>query len=299
MSVFLLFFCYLLGFLLLAALVVPPLYPLLFGPLGLEQDSSLYRFAMLGAALCLPFFLRLLSLNSWHAAGYRLPRRDAWLAVGQGLAIGMAIMLVLTGVQWLSGIHAFSPPADKWSLLYFLRYLIAGLVSGLAVGFIEETFFRGLMHTGMRRRAGFWTTALATATFYAAVHFMKPGELGGGAFDTANAFAMIWQGLSRIVEIAPVADSFITLVVVGVFLSMVRERTGNILWVIGIHAGWVTIIKLFKYLTDTVYADGETSAWIGGYDDITGWMATLWLGIIAAIYWYRTDPRRAARRLAR
>lgn len=292
MTVFLLFFAYLLGFLLLSAVVVPPLFPAVFGPLGLEQDSSLYRFAMLSAALCLPLFLRWLSLNSWASAGYTLPRARAWQAIGNGLLVGIAILSVLTASQWLIGIHEFSPPADKWSALYLLRYLLAGLLSGLAVGFIEETFFRGLMHTGMRRHVGFWTTALLTATFYAAVHFMKPGELGDGTFDTVNALQMIWTGLARVADIGPVADSFVTLVVVGVFLSMVRERTGNILWAIGIHAGWVTIIKVYKYLTNTVYVDGEQSFWIGDYDDITGWMATLWLGAIAAIYWYRTDPRR-------
>ncbi len=296
MTVFLLFFSYLLGFLLLSAVVVPPLYPAVFGPLGLEQESSLYRFAMLGAALCLPLFLRALSLNSWSAAGYTLPRAAAWQAVGKGLLIGIAILSVLTVVQFLGGIHEFSPPADKWSALYLLRYVIAGLLSGLAVGLIEETFFRGLMHTGMRRRAGFWLTALMTAVFYASVHFMKPGTLDGAEFNLVNALSMIWTGLSRIAEIGPVFDSFITLVVVGVFLSMVRERTGNILWVIGIHAGWVTVIKVYKYLTDTVWVDGSRSFWVGGYDEITGWMATLWLGLIAAIYWYRTDPKRIAQR---
>ena len=287
MSVFLLFLLYILGMLGLAALVVPILQPWVFDPIGLEPESSLYRFAMLTAALGMPIFLRFIALNSWRAAGYTLPRGAAWSALGRGLLIGVAIMLVLTGIQWSLGIHYFDPPPDKWSAFYIARYLLSGLLSGLAVGFIEETLLRGLMHTGMRRSLNFWTTALLTSFLYAALHFMKPGPLGDDPFTTGNALSMIGTGMVRVADSGHVIDSFVTLVVVGIFLSMVRERTGNILWVIGIHAGWVMIIKFMKYMTDATVIDGETSFWIGDYDDITGWMATLWLGMIAIIYWFR------------
>ena len=116
-------------------------------------------------------------------------------------------------------------------------------------------------------------------------------RLDGAALDTATALDSIATGLGRIGDFTPIADSFITLVVVGLVLSMVRERSGNIIWAIAIHAGWVMIIKLAKYLTDTSYVDGKASFWVGEYDHITGWMATLWLGAIAAVYWVYTRPK--------
>jgi membrane protease YdiL (CAAX protease family) len=293
MTVFLLFVAYLFAFLGLAALAVPPLQPWLFDPVGLEPASSLYRLPMLVAALALPLFLRPLGLASWGAAGYTLPRAGAWRALRRGIAVGVAIMLVLSAAQWALEIHHFAPRAGRWTLPYFLRTLLSGLLTGLAVGLIEETFFRGLMHTGMRRSLGFWPTALLTGALYAALHFVKPASLGEATFDTASALQMIGGGLMRLADFGAIADSFTTLLVVGVFLSMVRERTGNILWAIGIHAGWVMIIKLMKYLTDPTVVDGRVSAWIGGYDHITGWMATLWLGAIAAVYWQRGRPRPA------
>ena len=91
-----------------------------------------------------------------------------------------------------------------------------------------------------------------------------------------------------VVTVEPHTDIYF---VAGVFLSMVRERTGSILLPIGIHAGWVMIIKLAKYLTNTSYVDGQASFWVGEYDHITGWMASLWLGLIAVVYWYRTRPK--------
>lgn len=294
MTVFLYFLTYLLACLGIAVLAVPMLHPWLFEPLGLAPESSLYRFAMLLALLGLPFFLRLLDLNNWQAAGFGLPRREARAALGKGLLIGIAIMAVLTIALWLLDIRHFGPPADKWSLAYLLRTLLGGLVAGLAVGLIEETFFRGLLHTGMRRSLGFWSTATVTALLYAALHFMKPQALGDTHFDSTAAFGSITAGFGRITEFAPISDSFITLFIVGIFLSMVRERTGNILWAIAIHAGWVMIIKLAKYLTNTSYVDGQASFWVGEYDHITGWMASLWLGLIAAVYWYRTRPKVAS-----
>jgi membrane protease YdiL (CAAX protease family) len=292
MTVFLLSVAYLLSFLGIAALVVPELQPWTFAAFGLKPESSLYRFAMLAAALGLPLFLRFVALNSWSAAGYTLPRAEAWKALGRGLLLGIAIMAVLTATQWLAGIHHFAVPPDRWTVVEFIRVLTSGLLSGLAVALIEETFFRGLMHTGMRRHLGFWPTALLTALLYAALHFMKPAPASGGAFDSAAALQMIGAGLTRIGDFAALADSFITLVLAGVFLSMVREHTGNILWAVGIHAGWVMIIKLTKYLTDPTVVDGQTSIWVGRYDYVTGWLATLWLGSIMVLFW-RTYRRRS------
>ena len=287
MSVFLLFLTYLLAFLGSASLVVPLLQPWAFDPIGLRPESSLYRFAMLTAALSLPLFLRYLALNSWQAAGYTLPRPEAWRALRGGLLVGISIMVALVGTQWLVGVHHFAVPADRWTAYDVVKTLVSGLLSGLAVGLIEETFFRGLMHTGMRRSLGFWPTALLTALLYAALHFMKPAAPAGATFDTTDALQMIGAGLTRIGDFAPIADSFVTLVMAGVFLSMVRETTGSVVWAVGIHAGWVMIIKLAKYLTDPTIVDGQASIWVGPYDYITGWMATLWLGLITAAFWYR------------
>ena len=286
MAIFLLFLSYLLLLLGLSALMVPSIYTAVFAPIGLNPDSSLYRFAMLIALIGLPYLARLVALNDWRAAGYGASRATAWRAIGLGLLIGVAIMLVLTGAQWLLDMRHYAVSPEKQGASHVLRYLMSGLASGLAVGLIEETFFRGLLHTGMRRSLGFWPTALLTSTLYAALHFVKPAPLGDAPFDSARALDMISEGFLRLGDLSGVFDSFVTLVVVGIFLSMVRERTGHILWAIGIHAGGVAIIKLTKFLSDPTRIDGQSSFWLGGYDHITGWMATLWLGAIAVVFWY-------------
>lgn len=287
MRVYLLFLLYILTLMALAAAVLPWTHPTLFATVGLTPESSLYRSAMLAALLCMPLFLRFLRLDSWAAAGFAAPRGMGWRSLGKGFAAGCLILGVLATVQWAAGIQHLAVSPEREGLPYLIRSLLSGAVSGLAVGLIEETFFRGLMHTGMRRSLGFWPTALLTGLLYGVVHFVKPVPPGGGPLTSAEAFGMLAGGLARLGEPAAFADSLVTLVVAGVFLSMVRERTGSIVWAIGIHAGWVMVIKVFKHLTDPTVVGGQTSPWIGsGYDSVTGWMATIWLGALAAVYWW-------------
>ena len=51
------------------------------------------------------------------------------------------------------------------------KLLLLRLLSGLAVAFIEETFLRGAMHTGIERESGTTAAVLLTAVLYAATHF--------------------------------------------------------------------------------------------------------------------------------
>ena len=291
MRIYLLFLGYIFGLLLLAAALVPWAHPALFAHLGLEPASSLYRLAMLVALLALPWFLQRIRLNSWEAAGFTAPRTEGWRQLGLGFLAGCAILAVLAVAETLTGMHHLAIPASKATAAYVAKTIVSGALSGLAVGLIEETFFRGLMQTGLRRSMAFWPSALLIATLYAALHFVKPEPLGDNPFDHAHAFSMLFGGFARLTEASVFADSLTTLFVAGVFFCMIRERTGSVVWAIGIHAGWVMSIKLFKYLTDPTLVDGAPSPWIaGGYDHVTGWLATLWLSAVAWIYWHISSP---------
>lgn len=286
MAVLLAFVAYLLGALLLSALLLPLTYPWLAALLGdaAEPSRALYRLAMLFMLLGLPWFLRRQDLLSWRAIGFTLRRRPAWSAVLQGFLIGAAMLLVLTAYLVLLGARRPAVPAD-FGAVDLLQLILAAAVAGLLVGVIEEAFFRGMMHRGMRRRLSFWPTALLTAGFYAAVHFIRPAELPPGTeLDLMAALGMLWRGLAGLGELARIHDSFLALLLAGVFLSMVRERTGSICWVIGIHAGWVLAIKVAKRLTDAETVGGG-SAWIGQYDQFIGWAAVVWLALLTMAYW--------------
>lgn len=293
MPVFIAFVLYLLGGLLLATVLLPVAYPFIESALGQDTEPSraLYRLAMLLMLLGLPWFLKGLRLDRWHTLGFTLPVRPAWAAVFLGVCMGVAILSVVVFGLQLSGVRYFSPRADLGAG-ELLEVALVALISGLLIGLVEETFFRGMIHAGMRRSMSFWPTALLTGTFYAAVHFIRPAELPAGLeVDLAASVGMLTAGLAHLGDLPVIHDSFLALLMAGIFLSMVRERTGNIFWVIGIHAGWVLVIRLTKLLTDVDYADG-LPIWVGNYDGVTGWMAFIWLALLVLVCSQWRSPRR-------
>ncbi len=81
-------------------------------------------------------------------------------------------------------------------------------------------------------------------------------------------------------------DSFIALFAVGLFLALVREHTGSIALGMGMHTGWVFVIKLTKKATETDW-QSPYSTLIGHYDGVIGWLATGWIGVITlGVYWW-------------
>lgn len=278
MGIFFAFVAYLGSMLVLAAALHYPLYTLLSHGFDIRPDRLMYRSAMLFAAIGLWPFMSWLGLASREAAGFGLPRREFWTEVGKGWLAGLAILVVLSLALLVLDIRA---PQPMGPLPHLGKVMLTGLVGGLLVGFIEETFFRGVMHTGLRRQLPLWQTLTLTSALYAALHFMRPPRMGADdPVDWGTGWQLLAGMFDRFADPLPLLDSFVALFMVGVFLSLVRERTGNIALCIGLHAGWVLVIKLTLALTATV--PGAALGFLSGsYDGIIGWLAAIWLGALA------------------
>ncbi len=282
------FFLYLLGSLMLAALLT---YPVLqTGWIDQEPQRVMGRLAQLFILLGVWPFLRWSGLWDRAALGYGIQRRAFAHALTRGWLIGVAILLVLVICLLLLGVRV---PA-AWGPGFAARLLekaVAALIGGLLIGLLEETFFRGALFTAIRRRGGGVAAAAAwSALLYALVHFLKPHALPAGvAFDWAGAWQMFTHVFVGIWQWTHV-DSLVALFLVGIFLALVRERSGHIAWGVGLHAGWVFVIQVSRRLTDG--NDGAPLAFLAGdYDGIIGWLAALWIGLLAAAYWRLSRPR--------
>jgi membrane protease YdiL (CAAX protease family) len=163
-------------------------------------------------------------------------------------------------------------------------HLAAALLAGLLVAVIEETFLRGAMYGAIRRRSSPLISGAATALVYALLHFLRPPALpagmevgwSSGLWLLAHGFDGLWE--------KKLWDSLVALFAVGFFLAMVRERTGHIGWCIGLHAGWVFVIKLLKEYS-SLDDDAPAAMLVGGYDGVTGWLAAAWIGVPAVVLW--------------
>jgi membrane protease YdiL (CAAX protease family) len=283
MTTLLIFITYLVAALVLSALLFFPVFQAVNAIWEIRPDRVFYRLAMFIAIAGFWPCIRILGINNLDSIGYSLAPARFLRICAKGLGIGVIIMLVHATQLVLLGARMPEPGELHFSEL--LQPVITGLISGILVAFIEETFFRGAMYHHMRRHSHVWTTLIITSLFYAAVHFMRPSIPAGGLIiDWSSGFTMLLSMLHQYKEFADIADSFVALFFAGLFLGLVRERSGNIALCIGIHAGWVLIIKLAGELTE-VDRQSTMNFLIGDYDGIIGWAATGILVLVTLGYW--------------
>ena len=181
--------------------------------------------------------LRVAGIRSVAELGYtRLPSWG-WHALG-GFAVGiLSLGLCAVLLRQFTG----------WKSNY-----AANLASALAVGVIEETFFRGGIFGVLRRN---WSLGLAVAVssgIYAVLHFCKPTEpVVVNGLTGFTHLGMIWQNFGTQVNWI----GLVTLVLAGAVLALAYEWTKALYFSVGLHAGWVFMLKTVgASLRDTALA---------------------------------------------
>ena len=290
------FLAAILGTLVLAALLAWPVWQLAH---AIQPDwpfhkivSRLWQLLLL---VGLVVAVRRLNLRTREDWGYGLPRPQFLRQAGVGFAIGLATMLPMSIAIVALGIRAFLP--DLSAAIVF-EGIATGLVTGLVVAIIEESFFRGLMFRAVSRESGIAFAVAATAVLYSAIHFLARVRVPAAEVGWDSGFALLGVAFTRFADPLSIADSFITLTLVGVLLALVRARTGAIAAGIGLHMGWICVIKSTTYATDTV-AGAHYGYLIGSLDGYTGWLVATWALIMIlvgrALGWLRTAPLTAGR----
>lgn len=284
-----LFFGYLLVCLVVSALVAVPLVQT--GWLDYPPERVMGRLAQLLILIGIWPLLRRLSLANRADLGFGPGRSVLLRAMGAGWILGVLILLAL--VLALLGLGVRVPDPQPWAWSWLLAKALQALLSGFLIAFLEETFFRGALYSALRRRNGLVPAILWSSGLYAVLHLMKPGALPPGVpFDWAGAWAM-FQGVFLDVFQWRNLDTVLALMMVGVFLALIREATGQVGWCIGLHAGWVLVIQVSRRLTDD-NLDSGLEFLTGDYDGIIGWLSLAWIGLLSAGYW-RWGARRVGR----
>lgn len=265
------------GTLVLAALAAWPVYQLAH---ALQPDwpfhkvvGRFWQLLMIAGIAITVWRLGLRGRADW---GYGLPRARFLQQAGAGLAIGVATMLPMALALVALGIRNPLPGFDAPMLL---SGIAAGAVTGLIVALVEETFFRGLMFRAVQRESGPATAILATALLYSAIHFLARVKVPHAEVAWDSGMTLLAAALARFVDPAPIADAFITLAIVGLLLGLVRQWTGSIAACIGLHMGWICVIKA----TSTVTREDTTAPWaflVSDFDAFTGWLVAGWSCVI-------------------
>jgi hypothetical protein len=175
-------------------------------------------------------------------------------------------------------------PAFFPSAFGFARIFLVGVASGISVALIEETVFRGAMHTAIERESGPWTAALLTAPLFAILHFFAKARIAPADVGWGSGFDLLFLSFAPLGHPSLVFDSFLSWLVVGSILSLTRVLTGNIAVAIGLHAGWVVVLRMLQEATVSGSSPAY-SVWVGRFDGLLGYWLLPWGIAIAAALW--------------
>lgn len=203
--------------------------------------------------------------------------------VARGFLLGIitlslhSLLLVYLGVRTIKAVNM--------DVLGMESVFLSALLSGVGVALLEETLFRGALIGILLRLTGPMSAIVISAVDYAALHFIgshwttEPANVG---WDTGFRIAL--DGFSHLPNADPA--SLLALFVAGLLLGSVRLFfRGGIATSIGLHAGWVFVIKIFKPFTVINFTSKKL--WmIGVYDQVIGYGSCIWVLIllIAVLY---------------
>jgi membrane protease YdiL (CAAX protease family) len=196
-----------------------------------------------------------------------------WGRLSGGFLLGFVSLALVAGFALASGARQFNMTlsAGQWLAK------IAGItLTALMVAVLEEILFRGAIF-GALKKIFHWKFALAlSSVLYAIVHFI------GSATSTEpvtwmSGLELLPRMLHGFVDAHALLPGFFNLTLAGVLLGLAYQRTGNLYFSIGLHAGWIFWLKSYGLITHPVA--GANSSWWGMGAPTNGWFA---LPVLAA-----------------
>ncbi|NKB36123.1 MAG: CPBP family intramembrane metalloprotease [Gammaproteobacteria bacterium] len=244
--IFILVFCSALFF---GAIAAYPVYLLISPFSDMEFHRVISRTSLISGLLFSLLYLRYYGLLSKKGLAWQTTRLSKTQTLILYMLAGSAIVMVMDIALLQLNIYQFDAKADT-SVSKLITVVFKALLSGLIVGLVEETIFRGALFGGLKKQSNWIVAMLVTSLLYAAVHFLKyravPEDVTIGWLTGIQIFPAALFRFSNPVTI----DSFITLFILGMLFAFIRNRSKSIISCIGLHAGIVLTLKIFNYLTN-------------------------------------------------
>lgn len=141
---------------------------------------------------------------------YGLPPRSAfrghfWIGAVVGFS---SISICLLAIFAFHGFHLAGLAIHGGTMV---SAIVAWSVAFVIVGLAEEFSFRGYLQYTLTTGMGFWPAAIMLSLLFGLAHSGNPGETYFG---------------------------LLSVVVFGLVFCVILQRTGNLWWAVGFHAGW-------------------------------------------------------------
>lgn len=231
-------------------------------PFHLYVNRSLLFCALLG----LWPLARSAGARRWSDLGWRRDSRDSRL-LAQGFAIGFLSLLVVAVLVIAAGARVIECQQSTQGIL---RHIVNATLAAVVVGFLEETLFRGAILTCVQNALGPAAGLIGSSLVYALVHFFQrptsPTEL-----HWWSGLAVLGSMLRGFGQPDYLVPGFFNLLVAGLILGLLRQRTGSLWASVGLHSGWILWLKTYGFFTEEV--SGASLAFWGTRKLLDGWVA--------------------------
>lgn len=264
-----------LGSLLFAALVAPWVYFLVQAwaqafPNGLSSylsgkafDNYFDRLRYVPIVLGLPWLLGICKLRSWQALSISLDK-ESCIAFMKAFACGS---LLLAGIAL---IQIMMVPVSLKAGVSIVSVFTMGLLGAFIVALLEEVIFRGLIVRLFYTAVSPLPAVLLSSLFFAYVHFKMPSEVWHMTDEVvtwkSGFFVGFWTLIGIVHDFQGLA--FANLFLLGCALAFLFLRTRSLMPCIGLHAGMVWVMLVYKKL----FLVPETLLW-GGTRIVDGLLA--------------------------
>lgn len=250
--------------------------PVLKGLAGAPLHRYVSRcFIIIGVAGLVPV-LRKLGVKSWQEVGLRpvsMAKNGVWL----GLAFGFLSLAIVMILVVSAGARSFVTDRTEGELL---KHMLNAGAAALLVAALEELFFRGVVFGALRKQFSWQTALFVSSGIYALLHFF--------ARVTSPAEVHWWSGLALLPhmmrgfgDVQQLVPGFFNLLLAGIMLALAYQRTGNLWFSYGLHAGWIFWLKSYGFFTQNVT---DANVWLWGSGKlIDGWAACGVLVLVLAI----------------
>ena len=260
-----------------------PIHALLSNWFELEFDRVASRSVLLLAILLFIPLFKILKFKTWQELGYSTNKKQFFGDLIKGIGFGILIMSPVVMGLLLTNNRIIDTDWEI-TLSNIAGLFIASLAAGLIIGLIEETLFRGAMLTAIEKYGSAIFAITITSFIYALVHFLEPTiTFESSSLHWGSGFALLKNSLSPLMQVGVLIDSFLALFLAGVLLALVKLRNNRIALCIGIHAGWVMVIKIFKRITDT-NVQSEFAFLTGSYDKVIGYLAAVCIVLFIILF---------------
>jgi membrane protease YdiL (CAAX protease family) len=176
--------------------------------------------------------LRALGAKSLRETGLVPPYGQSKKLSG-GLLLGFISLALVAGIVLLSGGRTLTAGASAGKII---GTILGAAGTAAVVATLEEILFRGGVFGGLRRMF-YWPLALVLSSLiYALVHFLQRADVAG-AVVWYSGLELLPRMLAGFTDFHALVPGFFSLTLAGALLGLAYQRTGNLYFSIGLHAG--------------------------------------------------------------